>query len=1293
MKKIDYIQFLCEKKLKELSLHENVQYVQALERELTNVNVQDLHDYILNLIKNNTKIEKHGSLMYYLLDISSIDPIKNNISIKIKKQSSFPDIDSDFSINERELVVKYFINKYGNDHVAPIGSYGQMKMKSVLRDIARILDIDIQDTNDVVKNLGDDVDEMPEEVFDAALMVEKGHEDFRQDLYDLRLYLNRHPKIREILFKLKGQLRHLTKHPAGVVATPGKIDETIPLMRHKNELITSWVDGIIRKDLQSSGFIKFDILGLKTLTILKEIIELIRLKNVYNEEADFDLRSIDKQQITSLYYEELSSKMPLDGNDVVYKKFRETDTNGIFQFECIAGNAWVGRYRISNLYNKFVNNEKITKISGINLTSRNKKKIRQRIFAMKKQEREVYRLVIDFDNSRCIDATLLHKFFTTSGWKTLQELKVGDKILIDQERCSSQFYCEQFDIAVDEPMFSKPCVACVKNKMNNCTSKTVFFAKDFNSYDMIPIFVDKRKRKILSARKYKPFSRKMFRFKYVKIKLIKLVGIRDVYDIGFKPDTKYHNYVANGFVVHNSNLMKSLLKEIQPTTFSDITTVTALGRPGPLDMGMHHEYAKRKKGEYFKYDSALVEKCLKSSYGILVYQEDVMRLCHMVAGFPLDLTDTVRKNLMKSIRDTDAKDKEAKQRKEIHKKFIDGCISIGNLTEASAENLWQNCVSFARYGFNRCLTGDTVVTRCNGNQHTKSGVTISELYFLMRSDERVGRKYRRSGYPKIHSMINGRVKIDKIKDIIYNGKKEVFKITTENGFSIKATSNHIFLSENGWLQVKDFNINDLIAITLQEYEGRKLKGLSSRVKGKTYINDEPGFGKGENNPAYVDGSSIVRHKNVKDLKAIHHNCQDCNRSHKRLEVHHKKRLIEFEYNRITYNDKSNLIVVCPSCHKKRHYEQGRTKRYEKGFEIIYSKIVSIELIGIDDVYDVEMYGEEHNFVANGFISHNSHAVSYTILSYQMMWFKIYYPLEFYVVLLSNSVKEKFISYFGEIISHGINIVTANINTAKEGFSIYGNEQSIMFGLGHINGVGPAVISNILQTQPYDSFEDFYEKTSQIKKITKTAMTSLIDGHAFDCFGNQNEILEKYFINLRKDKKWQREVDYNDKKFEHERFVEAYTIDWRTKLSDYQKANISKLKAVTLTKFMQPKINMKSVVWGIISEIVEKKSKNDNSYYYVVLTDSKFNVVKLRIPSYNRRCQTAFLLNSENDKYLKVSIDEIIKTDNILVGSAETSEYMGRIFIDLYDICCVGNVYEKTKEQKLKLEKYDKMAND
>lgn len=309
-----------------------------------------------------------------------------------------------------------------------------------------------------------------------------------------------------------------------------------------------------------------------------------------------------------------------------------------------------------------------------------------------------------------------------------------------------------------------------------------------------------------------------------------------------------------------------------------------------------------------------------------------------------------------------------------------------------------------------------------------------------------------------------------------------------------------------------------------------------------------------------------------------------------------------------------------------------------------------------------------------------------------MWFKIYYPLEFFVVLFSNSLKEKFPSYFAEAMAKNIKIVPADITKAGEGFTVHGEDNSIMFGLGHIMGAGPAAVNAIVKSQPFASFEQFWDKTSQIKKVSKSVVLALINAHAFDCFGTQNEILEKYFKEIRKDKKWERDVDYDDKRYEHEQFVEAYGLDWRAKLTDNHKTTLKSLGVKSLAKLVQPKARYKEYVWGIVTEIINKTSKNGNNYYYVILTDSRFNVAKVRLPIYNKRCQKA-LVPSKDGKYKKVPIEDVVELNNIFVGEVETSEYMDRIFVDMFDVCCIGNVYEKSEEQKEKLAKYDALHDE
>ena len=987
MEKVDYIQYLCEKKMLELGVDKDQRYIAPLERELANVAVQGIADYVLSLVNSKTKAD-HPSLMYYLLGISEDDPIISGKKVRIKKNASFPDIDADFS-DGKDRVVEYFIDKYGKDRVACIGAYGQAKIKMVLRDIARIFDISLAETNDMAKALADDVDELPEAEFNRLIALGPNDEGFREDLYNLGQYLERHPEIKDILFQLKGQLRHLTKHPAGVVAVPTDIDETIPLMRHKGEMITSWVDGVTRKDLQMSGFIKFDILGLKTLTIIKDVIDLIRASKMYNPDADFDLASIEKGQMTSIFYDEFSTKLKVNGNDAIYTRFRDADTNGIFQFECISGETWIGNFRMKEVYERFMKGDKTLQVNSINL--RTKERIRQPILAMKKQRRPLRRVMCEGGIS--IDATDLHKFYTQYKWSELKDLKAGDKILFDFKRKRTQYACESCDDHIDHAGVCKNC---------------------FAMGDRMLRVGKKRERKN--------------RYGFIEIEEIRDVGEADVYDLAVE---RFHNYIANGFIVHNSRLMKQLLKDIKPTGFNDITASTALARPGPLRMGMHKEFAARKNGKKFEFGHPLIEQVLKDTQGVIVYQEDVMKICNIVAGFPLDLTDSVRKNLMKKTRDTENVKKSKKERGDIESQFLNGCLNNG-LTAEVATELWNYCVKFSEYGFNK-----------------------------------------------------------------------------------------------------------------------------------------------------------------------------------------------------------------------------------------------------------------------------AHAAAYTLLSYQMMWLKHYYPLEFMVTLFSHSDKEKFTHYFSEAMNLGIKIIPTDINKASRGFSIHreGDQNYIMFGLAHIMGLGPAVIDIIEETKPFRSFKDFITRTSVSRKIPKQAIEALINAHAFDCFGTQNQIIEEYYLEVRDEKTitisketgkrvktpWQRDFDYNDKLYEHEKFVETYSLDWRINLTPRHKTLIKSHKAKSLVGVADPDIYLKKRVWGIITEITEKKSKSGNRYLYVMLTDAKFNTAKVRVPLYNRRAKMAWRFSQSLNDYEKVPTGDVMKLQNIIVCEVEASEFMERVFVDAFDIYCVGHVYEKSGEQNARIQ--------
>lgn len=138
--------------------------------------------------------------------------------------------------------------------------------------------------------------------------------------------------------------------------------------------------------------------------------------------------------------------------------------------------------------------------------------------------------------------------------------------------------------------------------------------------------------------------------------------------------------------------MRSLIRALQPETFDHIIAVNALFRPGPMGMNMHYEYADRKNGRKpVEYPHPAIEPFLRSTYGIIVYQEQVMQVAQAVAGYSMTEADMLRQAMGKKVKSMMAHERD---------KFVAGCVAAGNSEELGKE-LWDAIEPFAGYGFNK----------------------------------------------------------------------------------------------------------------------------------------------------------------------------------------------------------------------------------------------------------------------------------------------------------------------------------------------------------------------------------------------------------------------------------------------------------------------------------------------------------------------------------------------------------------------------------------------------------------
>ena len=244
-----------------------------------------------------------GAAVAYALGITNVDPIKFDLLFERflnPDRISMPDIDVDFDDAGRGKVLEYVTRKYGADHVAHIVTFGQMAPKSAIKDVGRVMEYPLADTN----RLAGLVPDVPKITFKKALEQSAELKKAAEDVSNETVH-----KLLERAARLDGSIRQPGVHACGVIISRDPLTETLPVMPTENEsLLTTQYDGHF---VEPVGLLKMDFLGLKTLTVEKECVSLI--KEVRGEDVDPDaIRDDDKE---------------------TYELFSRGDTTGLFQFE------------------------------------------------------------------------------------------------------------------------------------------------------------------------------------------------------------------------------------------------------------------------------------------------------------------------------------------------------------------------------------------------------------------------------------------------------------------------------------------------------------------------------------------------------------------------------------------------------------------------------------------------------------------------------------------------------------------------------------------------------------------------------------------------------------------------------------------------------------------------------------------------------------------------------------------------------------------------------------------------
>ena len=331
----DYLRALVKNGMQEKAFINKEEYRERVKYEMSVIIRCKYTKYFLVLwdIINfaNTKKIRIGvgrgsavsSLVLYVLGVTKLDPLKYDLIFERflnPDRISPPDVDVDFDYNRREEVYNYIIEKYGVDHCCQIGTYNTFKAKAAIRSTAKALDVgnDWEIYQAKKKKNPEAKIEMTKNSLNIADSISKTIplkygtiQEAMQKVDNFRSYMHKYPKLLECVLKIEGTASSAGVHPAGIIVCKDLVVNHVPL-RNAKGVICSQYD---KDEVEHVGLLKFDLLAIKTLTVIENTLQLIKKR--YNKDINIDLLEPNDTEVFKILNGEHPTK----------------DTRGIFQFE------------------------------------------------------------------------------------------------------------------------------------------------------------------------------------------------------------------------------------------------------------------------------------------------------------------------------------------------------------------------------------------------------------------------------------------------------------------------------------------------------------------------------------------------------------------------------------------------------------------------------------------------------------------------------------------------------------------------------------------------------------------------------------------------------------------------------------------------------------------------------------------------------------------------------------------------------------------------------------------------
>lgn len=319
-------------------LSKKLEYVERAKQELSDIKFLGFENYFLVMYDVFHKAADYtlfgpargsggGSLVNYLLGITQIDPLKYDLLWERflgRHRTSWPDIDSD--AGDRDALINAARDLYGEEAVIPVSNFNTLKLKSLVKDIAKFYQIDFAEVNKMTGPLQDEVmSQARDENTEKSVFVLK-HEDCMRYSKGYIEFMEKYPKVKDHIEALFMQNRSVGRHAGGVIIGPPEaLEQSMPIIGVRGELQTPWTEGMNFRNLEDNGFIKFDFLGLTLLKDVENCIKRILTKQTGKEPTFLEIRDWFDKHLNCRYNEQ-------DDGSVWKHVYHQRRKVGVFQF-------------------------------------------------------------------------------------------------------------------------------------------------------------------------------------------------------------------------------------------------------------------------------------------------------------------------------------------------------------------------------------------------------------------------------------------------------------------------------------------------------------------------------------------------------------------------------------------------------------------------------------------------------------------------------------------------------------------------------------------------------------------------------------------------------------------------------------------------------------------------------------------------------------------------------------------------------------------------------------------------